>query len=178
METLEIYIGEFQPLKGKGHMPLPKSIEKKKAIINIENEDDMCFKWAVTRALNPTNNHPKRVSKTLIEQSKELNWEGIEFPTPLNNIKKFEENNNISVNVFSADESLKVYPLRLTRLKMESYLTKLFLWKNYYSVIKDMSRLVSAQISDHGHKKHICNTKPSGAMFEQRLPKTRVSETR
>ena len=25
----------------------------KKAIINLKNEDDECFKWAITRALNP-----------------------------------------------------------------------------------------------------------------------------
>ncbi|CAB4034320.1 Hypothetical predicted protein [Paramuricea clavata] len=53
--------------------------------------------------------------KSMVKQPKELNWEGTEFPTPLNNIKKFEKNNNIYVNVFSADESLKVYyPLRVS----------------------------------------------------------------
>ncbi|CAB3989184.1 Hypothetical predicted protein [Paramuricea clavata] len=107
VDLFEIRIGEFRPLRGKGHMPLPKPIEKKKAIINMKNTDDECFKWAVTRALNLINIHPKRISKELEEQSKELNWEGTEFPTPLNNIKKFEENNNIGVNVFRADESLK-----------------------------------------------------------------------
>ena len=81
----------------------------------MKNNDDECFKWAVTRALNPINIHPERISKELEEQSKELNWEGTEFPTPLNNIKKFEENNNIGVNVFSADESQKVYPLKLAK---------------------------------------------------------------
>jgi hypothetical protein len=114
---LEIRVGEFRPLRGKGHMPLPKPIEKKKAIINMKNTDDECFKWAMTRAVNPINIHPERTSKELEEQSKELNWEETEFPTPLSNIKKFEENNNIGVNVFSTDESLKVYPLRLTKLK-------------------------------------------------------------
>ncbi|CAB3991164.1 Hypothetical predicted protein, partial [Paramuricea clavata] len=107
VETLEIYIGKFQLLKGKGHMPLPKSIEKKKAIITMKNNDDECFKWAVTRALNLTEQNPERISKALIEHARELDWEGIEFPTPLNNIKKFEENNNIGINVFSADESQK-----------------------------------------------------------------------
>jgi hypothetical protein len=153
VNQLEIHIGEFQPLKGEKHKPLPKSIASKKAIINMKNDDDECFKWAVTPALNPTDLHPERITTELREQSGELNWEGTEFPTPLNNIKKFEENNNIGVNVFSADEGLKVYPLRISG---KTDPVNLFLWKNHYSVIKDMSRLVSSQISKNEHKKHIC----------------------
>ena len=81
----------------------------------MKNDDDECFKWAVTRALNPTDTHPERISKELRKQSEELNWEGIEFPTPIDDIKKFKKNNNnIGINVFSADESLKVYPLRVS----------------------------------------------------------------
>jgi hypothetical protein len=45
---LEIRVGEFQPLRERGHKPLPKPIERKKAIINMKNNDDECFKWAVT----------------------------------------------------------------------------------------------------------------------------------
>ena len=153
VDRLEIHIGEFQPLRGNGHEPLV-SIKRKKAIINMKNTDNECFKWAVSRTLNPVEHNPERNSKELKEQSKELNWEGTEFPIPLDNIKKFEENNNIGVNVFSADKSLKVYPLRLTG-KPDPI--NLFLWKNHYSVIKDMSRLVSAQINQKEHKKYICN---------------------
>jgi hypothetical protein len=139
---LEIHIGEFRPLRGKKHEPLPKSIASKKAIINMKNDDDECFKWAVTRALNPTDTHPERISKELKKQSEELNWEGTEFPTPINNIRKFEENNNIYANVFSADESLKVYPLRVSG---KTDPIRLFLWKNHYSVVKDMSKLVGTK---------------------------------
>jgi hypothetical protein len=70
---LEIHIGEFQPLRGKKHEPLPKSIASKKAIINMKNDDGECLKWAVTRVLNPTDTHPERISKELKEQSKRLN---------------------------------------------------------------------------------------------------------
>ena len=167
---LEIHIGEFRPLRGKKHVPLPKSIANKKAIINMKNDDNECFKWAVTRALNPTNTHPKRISSKLKEQSKELNLEGISFSTPLSDIKKFEENNNTGVNVFSADESLKVYPLQISG---KTDPIRLFLWKNHYSVIKDMSRLVSSQISKDEHKKYICdrclNTFGSNELLEKHL---------
>ena len=95
--------------------------------------------------------HPSgKNSKKLKEQSEELNWEVTEFPTPLNNIKKFEDNNNIGINVFSADESLKIYPLRVSG---KTDPIRLFQCKNHHSVVKDMSRLAGSQISKNEHKK-------------------------
>ena len=151
---LEIHIGEFRPLRGKKHEPLPKSIASKKAVINMKNDDDECFKWAVTRALNPTDTHPERITKELKGQSEELDWEGTDFPTPIDGIKKFEKNNGVGVNVFSVDEKHKVYPLRISG---KSDPIRLFLWKNHYSVVKDMSRLVGSQMSKKEHKKYICD---------------------
>jgi len=46
----------------------------------MENEDDQCFKWSVTRALNPKDKNSEKVDDDLIEQAKELNWKGINFP--------------------------------------------------------------------------------------------------
>ena len=44
---------KYVPLGGSTYIPLPKFLAAKKAIINLKNEDDECFKWAITRALNP-----------------------------------------------------------------------------------------------------------------------------
>ena len=79
---------------------LDKFLTKKRAVINMKNEDNECFKWCVTRALNMKNKNNERIDKELIEKSKELNWKGIEFPFKLNQIAKFEKNNpDISVTV-------------------------------------------------------------------------------
>ena len=43
VEMLEIFITKFRPLNGKSYKPFPKFIVKKKAVINMEN-DDQCFK--------------------------------------------------------------------------------------------------------------------------------------
>ena len=34
-------------LRGSSHIPLPPKIRNRKALINMENKDDECFKWAV-----------------------------------------------------------------------------------------------------------------------------------
>ena len=50
---VDITLGRLRPLRGSSHMELPKAHAKKKALINMANDDEECFKWAATRALNP-----------------------------------------------------------------------------------------------------------------------------
>ena len=58
---LDINTDIYRPLKGSSYIPLPEYLTNKKAIINLKNDDDECFKWCITRALNPTDNHPERM---------------------------------------------------------------------------------------------------------------------
>ena len=44
---------KYEPLGGCSCIPLPGFLAAKKAIINLKNEDDECFKWEITRTLNP-----------------------------------------------------------------------------------------------------------------------------
>ena len=111
----------------------------------MENDDDQCFKWAVTRALNPVENNPQRIKKALKTQAAKYNWNGIEFPMKLKDIRKFENNNNVNVNVLSFDdETKKVYTLSKTNYKEH---VDLFLYDEHYGVVKNLSRLVSSQVS-------------------------------
>ena len=97
---LELHLVEFTPLKGNSWIRLPEKIVKKKAVINMKNEDDECFKWCVVRAMNSVENHPERITHNLRKQAEELNWKGIEFPMKVDKIKKFEKNNlKISIHV-------------------------------------------------------------------------------
>ena len=156
IETLEKFITKFKPVKGKSYKPFPNVITKKKAVINMENNDDQCFKWAVTRALNPVENNPQRIKGILRTQAEKYNWNDIKFPMKLKDILKFENNNNINVNVFSYDDGTKkVYTLRLSKTDYEEHVN-LFLCDEHYGVVKDLSRLVSGQLSKHDHKSHIC----------------------
>ena len=157
IEMLEVFITKFKPLKGKSYKPFPDVITKKKAVINMENNDDQCFKWAVTRALNPVERDAERITKILKTQVEKYNWNDIEIPTKLKDIHKFENNNNINVNVFSCDDGTKkvYYTLRLSKMNYEEHVN-LFLYDEHYGVVKDLSRLVSGQLNKDKCKKHIC----------------------
>ena len=63
--SLEIHTVKYQPLSRSSYIPLPKYLADKKALVNLKNDDQQCFKWAVTRAINPTESHPERIDKKL-----------------------------------------------------------------------------------------------------------------
>ena len=134
----------------------------------MENGDDQCFKWSVTRALNPVDIHPERITKELKDESERLDWSGLKFPVDLKQIIIFEKlNPQISINVFGFEGD--VYPLRLSKSKSErserersesEQTINLLLIsdgeKQHYCFIKSLSRLLSSQMSKHGHTNVFC----------------------
>ena len=143
IEGLEIFITKFNPIQGRSYAPFQKCVVKKKAVINMENNDDQCFKWAVTRALHSVGRDAERISKILRKQSEDYNWEGLEFPVKVKDIHVFETNNRINVKVFSYDDGTgKVYTLRISTCSFET-VVNLFYFNEHYGVVKNLSRLVS-----------------------------------
>ena len=86
---------------GGSYIGSPKWIKNKKSTINPKNSDYKCFQYAVTLALNLDNidNHPERISKIkpFIDQ---YNWKDIDFPATSKDWRKFELNNEITLNIF------------------------------------------------------------------------------
>src|SRR6218665_2203135 len=69
VEKLDVNTVTYKPLKVSSYISLPVDLVNKMAIINMKNDDNECFKWSVTRALNPTDNNPQRITNKLIYQS-------------------------------------------------------------------------------------------------------------
>ena len=159
---LELHTASYIPLRGNTWIPLPKELADKKAIINMKNQDNKCFMWCVKRALNPTNNHPERIDKELMEKEDTLNMKGIEYPVSLKDISKFEKQNpEISITVLGFNEKDKVYPLRSSDyIYIRKHNIILLLIErnkvNHYCLVKNSSRLLSKQVSAHKEGTHIC----------------------
>src|SRR6218665_1018793 len=111
---LDINTVVYKPLKGSSYIPLPVELANKKAIINLKNHDDECFKWCIIKALNPVGSHPERITGELIEKAKAFNWRGIEFPVAAdaNIINKFERN-SININVFGYEKM--IFPIYVSK---------------------------------------------------------------
>ena len=88
----------------------PKCLKDKKSTINLRNNDDKCFHYAVTLALNldKINKNPQRRSKMkpFIDQH---NWKDIDFPSTSKDWKKLELNNQIALNIlYVTDNTRKI----------------------------------------------------------------------
>ena len=104
-----IHINPFRPFSGTSYIPLPPKLAAKKAIINVKNEEDQeCFKWAVTSAVFPGENHLEGLNKEMRENSEKFDWSGIEFPVAslgTNQIDKFEKQNPYGINVLAYENN-------------------------------------------------------------------------
>ena len=150
---LEIKIADYTPIYGSSYIELPIELRNKKAILNIKNEDEYCFKWAVLAHLHPIGHkdNPNRVSKYKDYEST-LDWSGILFPTPLTDVPKFEKKNNISVNVFGFENG-EVFPLLITKNSFETHINLLLIsdgTRRHFCLIKNMSRLLGDRTKHNG----------------------------
>ena len=98
---LDANLYQLNLTRGSSYLPLPDWLVKKKAIINPHNEDEECFKWVVIAAANVGMKDPQRVSN-LRKFTDNYTWSGLKFPVSNENIKDFEMNNDISINVSSS----------------------------------------------------------------------------
>jgi hypothetical protein len=117
MSHLEININKYTPLKGSSYIPLPKKIIKTKSCINIQNNDTECFMWCLVAAKFPAPNHAYRTS-SYPDYKNHFNLDNIIFPVTFSQIKKIEEQNNLSINVYGLNENdIVVGPLFFNRTK-------------------------------------------------------------
>ena len=67
-------------------MPLPTKLKNKKAVLNIQNRDNQCLRWAICAALFQPRGDMRRPSSHPTED--DLDFKGIDFPTPVSQIDK------------------------------------------------------------------------------------------
>ena len=146
-----------------------ESLKSKKATINMKCDNKESFKWAVTRALNPVDRNAERVTKTLREQSKKYNWEGLDFPTLIEQIEIFEKSNNLLVNVFGFDEERGCVRTLKPFDGGHSKRVLLILIDDQYLVVKNVSRLLCGQFTKRHGKRFYCNDCLKGFPSEGKL---------
>ena len=140
-------------------MPLPKQLQNKKAIINVQNRDNECLRWAIRAALFPAP-RGKQVSRPSSYPTQDgLNFAGIDFPTPVSQIERLErQNHKLPINVFGW-EGGRVVVHRISEKGGEIARINLMLIKQgentHYSYVKRLSALLYEQ-NRHNESKHFC----------------------
>ena len=184
VDGLELHISEFTPLSGSSYIPIPKEISNKKAVINMENDDDRCFMWCAARALNPIERNPGRITEILRKQAESLDCGMLTFPVVVQDrgIGIFEQVNGFGVNIFGYENGdmndgvrKGVYPLRVTKVLKGTPIINLLLMENdgvqHYCLIKSKSRLFHSQTSKRKCKRFFCDYCINGFKTESSLEK-------
>ena len=171
--------GNFHQLNltsGSSYLPLPDFIAKRKAVINPQNRDKECFKWAIiTMDKWPgIDSHLERVSN-LREFADNYDWSGLEFPVSLKQIGKFEAKNDISVNMLSL-EGKDIYILRNSNQRDREINLSMTSKDgiNHYTVIKSLSRLLRSSNTKHKCKQYFCTNCLQGFSLEASRDEHRV----
>ena len=167
-EIVHLYIN-FHRLaltRGSAYTELPRWMKNKRAVINPQNEDEECFKWAIIAALDheEIKHNLERIS-LLRPYENQYDWKGLEFPLSIKKIDKFERNNPaMAVNVlFSNKKSQKknIYTVRMSgrNVKCKKQVNLLMIVdgkKRHYTAIKNISRLLSELNGKTQHAYHYC----------------------
>ncbi|XP_050519039.1 uncharacterized protein LOC126893133 [Diabrotica virgifera virgifera] len=164
---LDVNINKFSSISASTYIRLPIPIVRKHAILNIENKDNKCFAWSIIAAIFPASGNPTK-PESYPPYDTLLNFEGIDFPMKLKDIKKFENLNNISVNVYGLESNFVnnkrqyeiVGPLHFTSNRHATHVNLLLITndkQSHYCLILDMSRLVRSQKTKDRHKVYLCD---------------------
>ena len=137
-------------MKGDSYIPLPEFIMRKKAIIYMENKEHKCFLWSILRYLHPRKKHSSRIND-LRKYENDLNFKGIDFPIKAKDIQKFEKQNPDlpGINVFSVNESNKIYPLRLNEKDCRKTIDLFLSQKTKKTLLFDKKLFKIDEISNH-----------------------------
>jgi Rho termination factor, N-terminal domain/Recombination endonuclease VII len=158
---LDINISRYNPIKGSSYIELPKKLKAKKACINVQNDDEECFRWAILSSLFTSTDNQNRTSKYK-PYVNELNWNNIKFPTPVSQASLFENNNSdVSLNIFDYSEKSGKSSYRVlhhTKERRQRHVDLLLIHddqKFHYVWIKDFNKLMS-DTNKHKARKFFC----------------------
>ena len=142
--------------RGGSYIDSPEWLKDKKSTINPKNNDDKCFQYAVTLALNLDNidNHPEIISKIKPFINK-YNWKDIDIPSTSKDWKKFELNNKIATNnLYIPHNTRKIHVAYKSKhnLTRENQILLLMITdgeKWHYLTVKKLSGLLRGIASNH-----------------------------
>ena len=143
--------------KGGSYIESPKWLKDKKCIVNQKNNDNKCFHYATTLALNfnKTDRKPQRISKIkpFIDN---YNWNDINFPTAKKDWNKFELNNkDVALNILYVpfnNKKIEIAYKSKYNLIGDNQIILLMIsnGKNWhYLPVKSLSRLLRGITSNH-----------------------------
>ena len=101
-------------------------------------------------------------------------FSSLRYPVSLSSIGSFDTTNNLSINVYGVENDEKViYSLRISQTVVAGRHVDLLLYEcnsiQHYTTIKNVSRLVRSQLSNHKYATYCCKKCLHGYSIEKLL---------
>ncbi|CAL1297347.1 unnamed protein product [Larinioides sclopetarius] len=153
----ELCVAKYHPLRASSYIPLPKKLAEKKAVLNIQNEDQKCLVWClIAHKMNVHTHDSFRVSH-YTPHEQDIKLDGVACPVLLNKIPTVERLNNLRINVFGYEEN-QVFPLYISKREDMDCVNLLLIAteeSQHYCLIRNMSRLLG-DLTKHDGRRHYC----------------------
>ena len=93
----------IKPERGGSYIPTPEKYSNPKCgLINIQNDDNECFKWCMKYHQTKRGKNCDRIT-VLKKVEDKYDYSGVDFPTSYDDIRAFEENNEVAVFIYYID---------------------------------------------------------------------------
>ena len=160
IESHYVNIAMYKPLAGSSYMKLPEDISNSGCgLLNMKNDDNMCFVWCHVRHLRPKGRRATTITKEDRDFELGLDYEGIEFPVKISDIDKIERKNKINISVLGYKGEKQFYPIRMSKDKYDDHMELLLLGDGegnlHYVLIKDVNRMLCS-VTKHKNKAFFC----------------------
>ncbi len=162
---------KYNPSTASSYIPLPANLIKTRALLNIHNDNDNCFKYVVTASEHPMLKNPER-PKQYEKFFDEIDWSNLEFPFKLEknkqNIQKFELANNdlppLFIHLYTEDSKnptpspvyTSIKPIEDPRKVINLLYYANEQGQSHFVLIKHMSRLYSKTTKHDGKCQYVC----------------------
>ena len=145
-------VAQFLPLAARGFAELPIYLKKKTAIVNVKNDDERCFGYALLAALHPVPQNPHRPTwYTHLFRTERLDQ--LTYPVAPSDIPDIEEKLQLKINVFAFkdDQGLSRYPVYISQKTYAKEIDLLY-WEQHYAWIKSFNRFMGDKTKHNGKK--------------------------
>ena len=100
---------KIRATRGSSWIPTPERYSNPKCgLINLENEDQECFRWCMKYHQTSQQKDAQNTS-ALKKIDDKYDYSDIYYPTSYDEIYKFEERNNLCIYVYELDENGKIH---------------------------------------------------------------------
>jgi hypothetical protein len=148
INNIFIEVFKINAIRGSSYIPTPDKFKNAKCgLINIQNDDQECFKWCMKYHQSTKDKHSDRIT-VLKKLDDKYNYDNINFPAGLDDAEQFEKDNTVSIFIYNINSENQIVREKIGN---SDFITNDIIYllrieneeKSHYVYIKHLSRFIN-----------------------------------